>query len=130
MARKYKNVLTFAIDFDGTLAEHTFPAIGKEIPMAAQTCRELLAKGYKLFLNTVRSDEYLEAAKQWCLERGLNFNGWNKNPEQITTSPKVQADIYIDDAALGCPLVFTRKGTRPYVDWNVVRKALIDNGIL
>lgn len=132
MAKRYKKVLTFGIDFDGTLAEHTFPSIGAEIPMAVQTCRELLAKGYKLVLNTVRSDQYLDQARQWCMDRGLNFYGWNQNPDQkaFSNSPKVYADIYIDDAALGCPLVQTPKGQRPYVDWNIVRKALIDNGIL
>jgi hypothetical protein len=133
MARKkFNKILTFAIDFDGTLAEHKFPIIGAEIPGAVQTCQELMQTGYKLVLNTVRSDQYLEEAKAWCLERGLNFYGWNNNPDQkeFSSSPKVYADIYIDDAALGCPLTAGKKGSRPFVNWAVVHSTLVGNGIL
>lgn len=129
---KPKKYLAFAIDFDGTLAEHKFPDIGKEVPGAVQTCKDLMDAGYTLVLNTMRSREHLDAAKEWCQERGLDFKGWNKHPDQhkFTESPKVYSDVYIDDAALGCPLVFPKPGVRPYVDWTVVRKVLVDNGIL
>ena len=128
---KSRRTLTLAIDFDGTLAQHVFPEIGEEIPGAVQTCQDLMAKGYKLVLNTVRSGEHLERAKRWCLERGLHFYGWNDNPDQksFSSSPKVYAAIYIDDAALGCPLIVPPNG-RAYVDWKVVRKVLEANGIL
>ena len=50
----------------------------------------------------------------------------NRNPEQGTwsESPKAHCNIYIDDAALGCPLVYPADGSRPYVDWVKVEKEL------
>lgn len=30
--------MTIAIDFDGTIVEHCYPHIGKEIPFAMETC--------------------------------------------------------------------------------------------
>jgi hypothetical protein len=53
--------------------------------------------------------------------------GINENPTQKswTASPKVYAHIYIDDAALGCPLTTDSFVTKPYVDWSEVEKQLI-----
>lgn len=50
----------------------------------------------------------------------------NDNPEQLSwsLSRKVYAHLYIDDAALGCPLIAVAGG-RPYVDWVEVRKYLV-----
>ena len=53
--------------------------------------------------------------------------------------PSVQEALYIDDAALGCPLLVDvvmenheelKKKSRPYVDWEKVREYLTDHGIL
>jgi hypothetical protein len=59
--------------------------------------------------------------------------GVNRNPEQTgwTSSPKAYAKVYIDDAALGAPLLpggyneSTEDIERPYIDWEQVRKALL-----
>ena len=48
----------------------------------------------------------------------------------ILESPKVNADLYIDDSALGCPLRFVDGVRRPVVDWARVRRQLVLDGIL
>ena len=56
----------------------------------------------------------------------------NNNPEQRswTQSPKVFANLYIDDAALGIPLKTLPTATRPFVDWQAVREMLVKEGYL
>jgi hypothetical protein len=48
-------------------------------------------------------------------------NHVNENPEQDTwtTSRKVYANCYVDDTAVGCPLV-QPLDARAYVDWSIV----------
>lgn len=121
--------MIIAVDFDGTLAEHKYPKIGKQVPGAIETCLQLQECGHKLILLTMRSDDELEEAVEWCRNRGLS--GWfgvNENPEQDewTNSRKVYANHYIDDAAVGCPLVET--DDRPYVDWSKVKAWLTKRG--
>ena len=45
--------------------------------------------------------------------------GYNENRSQKswTQSNKVYGNMYIDDAAFGCPLIHPEDGSRPYVDW-------------
>lgn len=43
-----------AIDFDGTIVEHKYPAIGKEMLFAFATIKELQKKGHRLILWTFR----------------------------------------------------------------------------
>ena len=122
------------IDFDGTIVEHQYPRIGLEVPYAIDVMKELQEAGHKLILWTMRSDEYLEEAVKYVESQGIKFFGINENPEQKdwTNSPKAYCNVYIDDAALGCPLVFTAPGSglRPYVDWIQVRNTLTLMGLL
>lgn len=115
-----------AIDFDGTCVTHDYPNIGKDIG-AIPVLQQLVYHGHQLILFTMRSGEKLEAAKHWCDINQIKLEGVNLNPSQTTwtTSPKVYADLYIDDAALGCPLKYN--GTlshRPFVDWEKVKQLL------
>ena len=84
-----------------------------------------LQKSHKLILYTMRSGETLDEAVAWCAERGLKFWAVNENPEQKkwTDSPKIYANIYIDDAAFGCPLKDI-EFERPVVDWSKVVETL------
>lgn len=79
----------------------------------------------------MRSDNYLGEAVEWCKERGLEFWAHNENPGQSewTNSPKVFANIYIDDAAHGCPLICP-DGQRPYVDWLCIYQDLANQGVI
>lgn len=138
--------MIIAIDFDGTCVAHEFPKIGKEIG-AEPVLKQLVKEGHKLVLNTMRSDkkdvnsadynihgesgEYLTQAVNWFKKREIPLYGINENPTQKswTDSPKVYADLYIDDAALGCPLHKEESGAI-YVDWVRVFKILVDRGII
>lgn len=121
-----------AIDFDGTCVTHDYPRIGKDIG-ATVVLKRLVEAGHKLILNTMRSGKELQDAIDWFSENGIELYGANENPTQKrwTQSPKVYAHLYIDDAALGCPLrMNSNLSDRPFVDWEVVSFLLEDNGIL
>ena len=113
-----------AVDFDGTCVTHEYPNVGRDIG-AVPVLKKLVEAGHKLILNTMRSGDELADAIQWFIDNDIPLFGANENPTQKswTASPKVYAHIYIDDAALGCPLT-TDKITRPFVDWKEVEKQL------
>lgn len=100
--------MKIAIDFDGTIVEHKYPSIGKEKPFAVETLKQLSAEGHQLILWTVRSGDLLQEAVDWCASRGLHFYAVNSNfpADALFTgrsdgSPKIMADVFIDDANLG-----------------------------
>ena len=121
-----------AVDFDGTCVEHNYPAIGMDVEEAVEVLRELNKHGHRIILNTMRSGQRLEAAVRWFRDRKIELWAVNRNPEQEcwTSSPKVYADIYIDDSALGCPLIFLEGVRRPVVNWSKVRQLLESDGII
>ena len=121
-----------AVDFDGTCVEHNYPAIGMDVEGAVEVLRELNKHGHRIILNTMRSGQRLEAAVRWFRDRKIELWAVNRNPEQEqwTTSPKVYADIYIDDSALGCPLIFLEGVRRPVVNWSKVRQLLESDGMI
>ena len=127
-----KRGLTIAIDFDGTCVEHDYPAVGMDVAGAAETLRQLQAKGHRLILYTMRSGEILEAAVEWFRSHNIELWAINENPEQRawSASPKVYADYYIDDAALGTPIIYIDGAPRPVVDWTRLRELLEYNRIL
>ena len=121
-----------AIDFDGTCVTHDYPRIGKEIG-ATKVLKRLVGAGHKLILNTMRSDKELQDAVNWFKKNGIELYGVNENPTQKrwTNSPKVYAHMYIDDAALGCPLINAPElSNRPFVDWDSIDRQLIQKGII
>ena len=121
-----------AVDFDGTLVSHMYPKIGIENPSAFRVLKKLIEQGHQLILWTMRSGEPLNEAVAYCEERGISFLGVNSNPNQSswTTSPKQYADLYIDDAALGCPTQFDPNTQRQWVNWRDVEAILIRTGYL
>lgn len=121
-----------AIDFDGTCVTHDYPRIGKEIG-ATEVLKRLVEAGHKLILNTMRSDKELQDAVNWFKKNGIELYGVNENPTQKrwTNSPKVYAHMYIDDAALGCPLINAPElSNKPFVDWDSIDLQLIQRGII
>ena len=116
----------FAVDFDGTCVDHVYPEIGREVPKAVESLKWLQEHGAKIILWTMRSGDELEQAKVWFEVRGIRLYGINTNPTQTswTRSPKAYAHDYIDDAALGCPLMFGIFGMRPIVDWRSVMEMI------
>lgn len=98
--------MTIAVDFDGTIVEHRYPRIGKEIPFAVDTLKLLQQEHHRLILWTVREGDLLQAAVDWCKERGLEFYAINRDyPEEtlqdIGYSRKLKVDMFIDDRNLG-----------------------------
>ncbi len=99
--------MVIAVDFDGTIVEHKYPAIGREIPFATETLRMLIAERHKLILWSVREGELLEEAVNWCRERGVEFYAVNRDyPEETLKnnnhfSRKLKADLFIDDRNIG-----------------------------
>lgn len=117
-------MLKIAIDFDGTIVEHEYPDVGTPIPMALDYMHEFEKLGASLILWTMRDGKELDDAVEYCNYNGIFFKGVNAGigDRSWTTSPKAHANIYIDDAAFGCPLNFSKvaHGKRPYVDWSIV----------
>jgi hypothetical protein len=97
--------IKIAVDFDGTIVEHEYPEIGKEMLFAFLTLKELNKKGARLILWTFRSGKELDEAVEFCRKNGVEFYAVNKNyPEEVmndTVSRKIDADIFIDDRNLG-----------------------------
>jgi hypothetical protein len=140
-----------AVDFDGTCVFHDFPKVGASVPYAREVLLALTDAGAKLIVWTIRSDQakikndphslqngtagqdletgFLRAAINWFTVRGIQLYGHNINPQQCewSSSPKCYAHIYIDDAALGCPLIYDRlQSDRPFVDWDAVAGLLLE----
>ena len=99
--------MIIAVDFDGTIVEHRYPAIGRELPFAIETLQKLAKEGNRLILWTVREGRLLEEAVQFCRERGLEFYAVNRDyPEEEKNknnhfSRKLKADVWIDDRNVG-----------------------------
>lgn len=147
--------MIICIDFDGTCVTHEFPEVGKEIG-AAPVLRELVDAGHKLVLFTMRSNlrkgkaeknslgwnnpedlylktDVLDDAVNWFKKHNIPLYGINENPEQRawTASPKAYGQLYIDDAALGCPIKYDKEfAERPFVDWSVIRDMLLWRGLI
>ena len=118
--------LIICVDFDGTCVTHEYPNVGKEIG-ATEVLKQLTDKGHKLILFTMRSGKELQDAINWFEERNIPLFGINENPEQHTwtSSPKPYANLYIDDAAFGCPIKYNRiLSDRIFVNWDIIKTSL------
>jgi len=97
--------MIIAVDFDGTIVEHKYPKIGRELLFATDTLKALNKKGHQLILWSVRSGKLLDEAVAFCKEHGVEFYAVNKSyPEEVfdeEVSRKINADLFIDDRNLG-----------------------------
>jgi hypothetical protein len=147
--------MTICIDFDGTCVTHEFPKVGKDIG-ATPVLKKLVANGHRLILFTMRSNQQegittpnslgwnnppnivletnvLDDAVNWFKSNDIPLFGINVNPTQTswTKSPKAYGQLYIDDAALGCPLLYNSEiSDLPFVDWIKVEGILKDKKIV
>ena len=123
--------MIIAIDFDGTCVTHEYPYVGRDIG-AAPVLRELVEEGHELILFTMRDGRRLKDAEAWFKENKIALKDSNRNKEQSkwTSSPKVHAELYIDDSALGMPLKWEDGLPHPYVDWEKTRQLLVEVGVL
>lgn len=98
--------MTIAVDFDGTIVEHKYPEIGKEIPFAIDTLKRFVEAGHKVVLWSVREGKHLDEAVEYCHDRGLDFYAVNSEYPNASwsesgVSRKLKADVYIDDRNVG-----------------------------
>lgn len=98
--------MKIAVDFDGTLVEHKYPEIGRDIPFAMQTLRQLQSDGHLLILFSVREGDLLNEAVDYCRSKGVEFYAVNASspddiPSSRRTTRKIDADVFIDDHNLG-----------------------------
>ena len=141
--------MIIALDFDGTCVTHDFLRVGADIG-AIPVLKKLVAKGHKLILWTMRSDKkvletigdefiintkdtFLTDAVNWFKQNDIPLYGIQTNPTQTqwTTSPKAYAELYIDDAALGCPIKYDPALSRnAFVDWERVENLLKLKGLI
>ena len=108
-----------AVDFDGTIVQHAYPSIGKEIPFAIETLKRLQKEEHHLLiLWTVRTGKFLDEAVEFCKSKGLEFYAVNQNnpDEEDSKGKKIIADVYIDDRSLG-----------GLPDWGIIYKVLKEN---
>lgn len=94
-----------AVDFDGTLCENRWPEIGPENSELIAAVSLLREMGALIILWTCREEDDLEAALEWCRQRGLSFDAVNENCACIIelfewNTRKVHADEYWDDRAV------------------------------
>jgi len=119
------------VDFDGTVVTHDYPRLGKDIG-SVPVLKKLVENRHQLILFTMRSGKKLEDAVKWFADNEIPLFGIQTNPTQHewTDSPKAYGQLIIDDAALGCPLMFTDLSNRPYVNWGIVEEYLVNNKII
>lgn len=97
--------MKIAVDFDGTIVEHAYPKIGKEMLFAFQTLKMLNEKKHQLVLWTYREGKMLDEAVEFCKQNGVEFYAINRNfPEEEIKEGigrKIDADMFIDDRNVG-----------------------------
>lgn len=116
-----------AVDFDGTIVEHAYPNIGPEVDSAFFWMKRFQEAGAKVMLWTMRGNRgadglKLDEAVKYCRDvHNMRFDHVNTFSPQThwTDSPKLLANIYIDDRGFGCPMRVTDSGQK-VVDWSIV----------
>lgn len=124
--------MIIGIDFDGTIVKHRYPLVGDFVPEAIDVMKDILLSDHKIILYTMRAGIELAEAVSYLEGRKIELYGVNENPapHHWTKSPKIYCNRYIDDAALGCPLIHPHDGGRPWVDWLTVRNLLVAQRII
>ena len=117
-----KQSLIIAVDFDGTIVEDAYPAVGKPKLFAFDTLKKLQNQGHRLILWTYRSGKKLEEAVKFCESNGISFYAVNASYQDeefdSETSRKIHADIFIDDRNVG-----------GFIGWGNVHQLLLNQEI-
>ena len=131
--------MTIYLDFDGTVVEHHYPALGAPNPHALRVIAKLQDKGHLVILNTYRAD-----LNDGSLEEALAYLNASGEIEAITEHLEVKVnppgfdldeaihkgELFIDDISEGIPI-------RPnkileyglMLDWIELERLLINAGI-
>lgn len=95
-----------AIDFDGTIVEDRFPAIGQMMPGAKEAINELFHMGYEIIIWTSRTHIRMLEAVEFLAKNGVKYHRINESsPANLRMynnkdSRKIFADMYIDDRGI------------------------------
>ena len=97
-----------AVDFDGCLCENNWPDIGDNNPEVVRAVLQEQAQGSKIILWTCRAGEKLDAALEWCAQRGIHFDAVNEHLPEMkeifgNDTRKIFATEYWDDRAVCMP---------------------------
>ena len=131
--------MTIYLDFDGTVVEHHYPALGAPNPHALRVISKLQTKGHQLILNTYRADlndGSLEEALAYLNSSG-EIKPITEHLESKVNPPRFDLDealrsgeLYIDDISEGTPM--RRNKVLEYglmVDWVELERLLINAAI-
>ena len=133
--------MTIYLDFDGTVVEHQYPALGAENPHAIRVIRALQDIGHTFILNTYRADlndGSLEEALAFLNDSAHGLDTISRStakkihpgPFDLTESLRFDK-LYIDDIAEGIPLIPNRMVANGFmVNWPTVEIELMKVGIL
>jgi hypothetical protein len=129
------------LDFDGTVVEHNFPAVGNENPNAINVISLLQKAGHNIVLNTYRADidiSYVQEALSFLNSHPqLSVPIENYLTKKLDPKPfdlviaKSANQLYIDDISEGIPLC--RNKVLEFgmmVDWIEVEKILRSKKII
>lgn len=119
--------MVIAVDFDATICTYSLSGVGQDIG-AFPVLKKLLQNNHKLILMTMRDGNDLKEAVEYCKKKGVEFEWVNKNPQASwTTSPKIYANLYIDDHGINAPLIYNPEiSHRPFIDWKKINDILVD----
>jgi hypothetical protein len=131
--------MTIYLDFDGTVVEHHYPALGAPNPHALRVIAKLQANGHHIILNTYRADlndgsleealAYLNTSGE--IEAITEYLEAKVNPPRFDLNEALHLDeLYIDDISEGTPM--RRNKVLEYgkmVDWVELERLLIGAGI-
>ena len=113
-----------ALDFDETCVTS-----GVDVPGAVDALKRITSSGHKLCLWTCRHPKGLEEAILWFARYRIPLAGTNRWEGQgVFPSPKIIADLYIDDRGMGAPLVLV--GKSHVIDWPAIITAFEVAGLL
>ena len=98
--------LVIAVDFDGTVVEDRYPEIGRPLPFAIETLKQLNQDGHRLVLWTYRHGRPLREAVDFMEGHGVplyavNMSFPGEEADLKGYSRKIHADVFIDDRNVG-----------------------------
>jgi len=117
-----------ALDFDGTVVTSSpcdLTLIGSPVPFALYWLQKWQDARAELYLWTMRGrsgtdGDRLSPAVRYLIDNGIRLAGVNRGEQPWTDSPKLFAQVYVDNSAAGAPLIYPANGLPPYLDWTVV----------
>ena len=129
------------LDFDGTVVEHYFPAIGAANPSALRIISLLQAKGHRITLNTYRADIAVETvhealnyinSSELIQEPISEFLPRKLDPKPFDMEASIASkQLYIDDISEGTPMrrnIVLEHGMM--VDWERLEAIFLEVGLI